>query len=869
MKIVIDLQCCQTDAATREVDDALSLVEALTRNGPEHDILFLLDRRRLSQSSALVRRIERFASLGDVVLFDHPGIEVEPDRRDLCEEIANVLRNDRIETLSADVHHIFSLFGGDGIAGPALPYLTLPKPPLVRSASFGDRLPAIASGADLPASIRRAMDVARQCDVGLATSEAIRQDAVRLIGLAPDRIVTLPGLGDAPSRALSVEQWDRSAKAALEAWAEARDKRRQRTSVAISRTTRIAMFTPLPPARSGIADYSAEFLRELRNFATLDVFVDDAADVDIDGVEIHHHTGFPERADRYDAIVYQLGNSPFHHYMAPYIEAYPGVVVMHDAYVGHLSHDPSRPDVFVRQVIRDHGGEARRILDDTSTLKEGAGILIDRLTCAPTHVYRSRGVIVHSAFARDLMRASTRPSIAPPIEVIPQFRAPIAEERRVGREKARALLGLPADAVLIGSFGHIAGTKGALELIAAFSRSAHAGSAGAKLVFVGELEGGPNGETPYARDVLRAVAGRRDILVTGYVSARDYDFHLQAMDIVVQLRTLTRGETSRALLDVMWSAVPLIYNRLGASSELPDAAAIALADHEPATIAAALDRLLADANLRAAQGRAGLAHMEETRDPDTIARAFVRSVLDMTERSLACGPSAVIETMARLLRPAPPDRELNAEIARAYVAQERSEEGPRLLIDIGPARQETATPQTKRIVTQLTHASYRALDGWRPRPFAFGENGLVLAEDFALACGARLPVEAPDAGAALVQPGPLDTMLLMAGSPHPAQLMEGPIGALTRLGGQVYGLVGDGATSHATGDWLALIAAQGDGIVCASRDEADALIALLRAAPVAPRAGFRIGHASLDADFAELFAFLAGRNDHVVFGGGP
>ena len=1060
MKIVIDLQCCQTEAGTRGIGRySLSLAEALTRNGPEHDFLFLLNRRYLAQSNMLARQIERFANLGDVVLFDYPAVELAPEERELRERIANVLRNDRVETLSADVYHVSSLFEGESVYGPAAPYLALPKTPLVKSATFYDLIPALYPEQYLPPAIapwyRHTMSVARQCDVGLAISETTRQDAARLLDMPLDRIVNISGsvddrfhvldgarmrdgaarrrfdldkpyilyvggpdfrknldgaleafanaktrldeayrlvvvfgmtpeeeaglrwrishlgiaedviltgritddelvelyndctlfffpslyeglglpvieamrcgapvlvgdnsslreivddaryrfdasesgsMADSLVRALTGEgelarmraysraragafSWDGSARTTLDAWAVARARQNGRMSAVVATPVpRIAMFTPLPPAQSGIADYSADFLAELKNVATLEVFVEGATDADIDGVEVRHHTEFAARADAFDAIVYQLGNSPFHHYMAPYIEAYPGVVVMHDGYVGHLSHDPSNPDPFVRQVIRDHGGAARRILDDENIRTTSALALIDRLTCAATHVYRSRGVIVHSEFARDLMRSAARLAIAPPIEVIPQFRARIAAERRVGRMKARELLGLPTDAVLVGSFGHVAKTKGVPQLIEAF-RATKAVSEKTKLVFVGELEGGANHETPYAQDVLRRMEGRSDIVITGFVSARDYDLYLQAMDVTVQLRTLTRGETSRALLDVMWSGVPLIYNRLGASSEMPGEAAVALDDHEPATIAAALDRLLADAALRERQGRAGLTHMEESRNPETIARAFIRSVLDMTARAMACGPPVVIENVARLLRPSPPDRKLNAEIARAFVAQERSEDGPRLLIGVGRIGQGNAGPQ--RIVAQLTRAAYREMEGLRPQPFAFEETGLIFADDFAQECGARLPVEAADASVGVLRPGPFDKMLVVDGDAHLSNRMAEPIAELNRLGGQAYGLLDDilplqrpdrfpPHVAQALGDWLRLIAGHGEGIICTSRAGADALVDLLKSGAIAQRAGLRIGHVDIeaDADFAHgVFAFMSGGNDYHVFGG--
>ena len=72
---------------------------------------------------------------------------------------------------------------------------------------------------------------------------------------------------------------------------------------------RIAYFSPLPPARSGIADYSAALLTELTRHAEVTTFTERPASFD---------------PAAYDVCLYQVGNNPFH--FAPYEMAleYPG-----------------------------------------------------------------------------------------------------------------------------------------------------------------------------------------------------------------------------------------------------------------------------------------------------------------------------------------------------------------------------------------------------------------------------------------------------------------------------------------------------------------------------------------------------------------
>src|SRR5215471_1290413 len=89
--------------------------------------------------------------------------------------------------------------------------------------------------------------------------------------------------------------------------------------------TRLAWFSPLPPARSGVAAYSAELLPYLERRYRIDTF---------DSAQAHDFV-WKHRRDPYDLTVYQLGNAPWHDYMWAYLAAYPGLVVLHDARLHH------------------------------------------------------------------------------------------------------------------------------------------------------------------------------------------------------------------------------------------------------------------------------------------------------------------------------------------------------------------------------------------------------------------------------------------------------------------------------------------------------------------------------------------------------
>ena len=84
---------------------------------------------------------------------------------------------------------------------------------------------------------------------------------------------------------------------------------------------RVAYHSPLPPSRSGVADYSALLLPELER--RLDVAV--------------VRPGRFRRAPRADVGLYHIGNDPnAHGWIARALAAGPGVVVLHEFVLHHL-----------------------------------------------------------------------------------------------------------------------------------------------------------------------------------------------------------------------------------------------------------------------------------------------------------------------------------------------------------------------------------------------------------------------------------------------------------------------------------------------------------------------------------------------------
>src|SRR5215510_609311 len=105
---------------------------------------------------------------------------------------------------------------------------------------------------------------------------------------------------------------------------------------------RLAYFTPLPPSKSGIADYNAELLPYLARGAEIAVFVENADEMG-EGrggadFSIHVAADFDDlhRQSPFDLCFYHQGNNPHHEYIYERALKTPGLLVLHEHCLHHL-----------------------------------------------------------------------------------------------------------------------------------------------------------------------------------------------------------------------------------------------------------------------------------------------------------------------------------------------------------------------------------------------------------------------------------------------------------------------------------------------------------------------------------------------------
>jgi SAM-dependent methyltransferase/glycosyltransferase involved in cell wall biosynthesis len=395
---------------------------------------------------------------------------------------------------------------------------------------------------------------------------------------------------------------------------------------------KLAYFSPLRPQRSGISDYSEELLPHLSTEAELTLFVNGFQPRDRSlnsGREIVDIKSQPQRLnelDRFDAIIYHLGND--HRYHAWMLEAMairPGIVVFHDFalqdfFLG-LARDKRDLSYYLDEVDACHGKQARA--EAAEALNRGAdpAILAQPLefplNCRIAN--SAEGIIVHSEFTR--ARFSKIAPGVPVAHIAMPIGFPEVAVDRFHNDK---------DEVCLASFGLITPGKGIERALRALSILK------SKYRFRYSLVGEPNSFYD-VRELIQRYEMADRVEITGHISLAEFKRRMNETDIALNLRERTVGETSASLCRLMAGGVCSIVADVGWYAELPgdSVVKVTLDSYLDKLLLAYLERLIQDEPLRRQIGANARQYAHAEHAPERAGAnylAFIREVIGARPR---------------------------------------------------------------------------------------------------------------------------------------------------------------------------------------------------------------------------------------------
>jgi glycosyltransferase involved in cell wall biosynthesis len=347
-----------------------------------------------------------------------------------------------------------------------------------------------------------------------------------------------------------------------------------------SRKPRLLYFSPLPPQKSGIADYSEVLLQGLKEHFEITVVIDqpqlvNGALYNLTPRELAFALNpklFAEFSflvwgvdplpwKNFDFAIYNIGNNPYYHrYIYEAALAFPGLVILHDSTIFYLVVGYYQDRSIFWQKIRTLGGE-----NAVRALKAQGRRRLPFLQYREAHRFpMSRELLesgcvfmVHAENAKQAVLAEA-PSLLPEkvVKISHIDYDYVQQSKTQNLDALRDKFSIPKDAIVVASFGYIAPTK-QNHLICEAVRQLGVSPKKVAYVMVGEGH--------YAD----AYIDGSTVIKTGFVDLNDFMGLIQLSDIIFNLRYPSMGETSGSLLRILGAGKPCIITNDAWFSEIP------------------------------------------------------------------------------------------------------------------------------------------------------------------------------------------------------------------------------------------------------------------------------------------------------------
>lgn len=494
---------------------------------------------------------------------------------------------------------------------------------------------------------------------------------------------------------------------------------------------KLAYVSPLPPEKTGIADYSAELLFEMVKHYDVTV-ITNQSDFEMnrlpEGLEIQNSTWFLKNSKSFSKIVYHFGNSHFHAYMFALLEKCPGVVVSHDFFMsgalGWMDRFGGVHGAYAASLYYSHGYGA--LLKQKTDAHECGW----KYPCNKEIIDMSVGVVVHSEYQKKLGEEFYGAGYSAEWEVVPHLRV-LKEER--DKASARKKLGIGMDDFVICSFGFMGVHKLNEKALGAFLQSNLANKPHCKLVFVGAKSG-----DAYCENIVKTIQssgmGKR-ISITGFVDNEIYEEYLAAMDMAVQLRTKSRGETSGTVLDVMANKKVVVVNAHGTMDDYPDDVCVKLRDEfDEDELSAVLEKLYEDKAYRDAKALCGYRYIEQYHAPMLVGRMYKEAIDKIYENSRFKRYGKLMDEAVHLGREYKAGDEELKECAVAFAKNFPPKQQTQMFLDVSELVKKDIKTGIQRVVRSLVSELIKNVSSlYRVEPVYYKNRTYMYAREFTTA----------------------------------------------------------------------------------------------------------------------------------------
>jgi glycosyltransferase involved in cell wall biosynthesis len=302
-------------------------------------------------------------------------------------------------------------------------------------------------------------------------------------------------------------------------------------------------YSPLPPARTGVADYAAALLDELRRHGEVEIA--------------------PARCD---AALYHLGNNALHAAIYQRALEQPGVVVLHDAVLHHFLLGQLPEAEYIEEFVYNYG-EWNRGLAQELWRARASSASDSRYFDAPLlkrATERARAVVVHNPAAAAVVKAHAPQTRT--VEIPHLFQPPPAASV-ADRLRYRQRLGIAPGVFLFGTFGYLRESKRLLPALRAFA-GVHRELPETAMLVAGDFV---SRDLAQAAEPFLALPG---VIRLPHLSESDFWLAAAAVDACINLKYPAAGETSGIAIRLMGLGKPVMLTDSPECARYPEDACV-------------------------------------------------------------------------------------------------------------------------------------------------------------------------------------------------------------------------------------------------------------------------------------------------------
>lgn len=414
---------------------------------------------------------------------------------------------------------------------------------------------------------------------------------------------------------------------------------------------KINWFSPLPPAKTGIACMTDSLVPAFRKHAEVTLWTDQAQwdkrlarEIEVRRFEPQYPPAWD--LNKADLNFYNIGNNlTFHQGIWQLSRRHAGIVVLHDFclqdfFANLCLGQRADPDEYCRLMECVYGEEGYRVAQQLCRdgLRVEAVREVSRVfPLTPLALENALGAIVHN---------SDEPLVVPGQPSFPIVRLPLPASSRRELQPAPVLkrgARRPYRLIVFGFLGMNRRLGPLLEAWAGIEEKS-----AFRLRICGALEQSP----PMARFVQEELSASRIcerglgglVKIAGYLSDKALRAELAQADLAINLRYPTMGEASLSQLEIWEYALPSLVTQVGWYASLPpETVAFVRPEHETEDIREHLRAFLQNPERFREMGRQGWLTLKRDHTPD----AYVRALVDLAAVAREWGLRSARLSMAR------------------------------------------------------------------------------------------------------------------------------------------------------------------------------------------------------------------------------